>query len=70
MGEEFMAKVGKVGELDEEKERIAWWRPTAVPGFWYMTGSFLWSRSFSKPLALQIKAVEEGLNPDYYLSSK
>ncbi|KFY89265.1 hypothetical protein V498_06476 [Pseudogymnoascus sp. VKM F-4517 (FW-2822)] len=67
MGEEFMAKVGKMGELDEEKERIAWWRPTAVPGFWYMTGSFLWSRCFSKPLALQIKAVEEGLNPDYNL---
>jgi hypothetical protein len=23
MGREFMAKVGKVGELDEEKERVA-----------------------------------------------
>ncbi|KFX91454.1 hypothetical protein O988_07743 [Pseudogymnoascus sp. VKM F-3808] len=70
MGEEFMAKVGRMGELDEEKERIAWWRPTAMPGFWYMTGSFLWSRSFSKVLALQIKAVEEGLNPDYYRDLK
>jgi hypothetical protein len=42
-----------------------WWRPTALPGFWYMTGSFLWSRSYSKPLALQIKGIEEGLNLDY-----
>jgi hypothetical protein len=31
-----------------------------------MTGSFFWSRTFSKALALQIKAIEEGLNPDYY----
>jgi len=84
MGKEFIAKIGEVGALDEEGERIAvsvnfvwflgflltnfafqWWRPTALPGFWYMTGSFLWSRSYSKPLALQIKAIEEGLNLDY-----
>lgn len=45
---------------------VQWWSPTGVPGFWYMTGSFLWSRQFSKPLALQIKAVEEGLNAEYY----
>ena len=84
MGKELIAKIGEVGALDEEGERIAvsvnlvwflgfpltnfafqWWRPTALPGFWYMTGSFLWSRSYSKPLALQIKAIEEGLNLDY-----
>ena len=47
-----------------------WWRSSGVPGFWYMTGSFLWSRCFSKTLALQIKAAEEGLNGDYYLDSK
>jgi cation diffusion facilitator CzcD-associated flavoprotein CzcO len=89
MGKEFMAKVGQVGELDVEGERIGvsfkllWclgfvltnfrlqlWRPAAVPGFWYMTGSFLWSRTYSKPLALQIKAIEEGLNREHYSSSK
>ncbi|RDW62447.1 hypothetical protein BP6252_11880 [Coleophoma cylindrospora] len=69
MGDDIMAKVGQMGELDAETERTAWWRPTGAPGFWYMTGSFLWSRSFSKPLALQIKAIEEGLNPGYYPSA-
>ncbi|TVY94431.1 putative indole-3-pyruvate monooxygenase [Lachnellula willkommii] len=69
MGKEFSAKVGEVGSLDDEDERVAWWRPSAAaPGFWYMTGSLLWSRTFSKPLALQIKAIEEGLNPDHYPS--
>lgn len=31
-----------------------------------MTGSFMWARQFSLPLALQIAAVEHGLNKDYY----
>ena len=47
-----------------------WWRPSAAPGFWYMTGSFIWSRTYSKPLALQIKAIKEGLNVDYYTNRK
>lgn len=34
-----------------------------------MTGSFMWARQFSLPLALQIAAVEHGLNKEYYLST-
>lgn len=33
-----------------------------MPGFWYMTGSFMWSRQFAPLLALQIAAIEQGLN--------
>lgn len=36
-----------------------------MPGFWFMTGSFLWSRQFSPILALQIAAIEWGLNKEY-----
>lgn len=43
-----------------------WWRPTGVPGLWYMTGSFLWTQTFSAVLALRIAAIERGLNPAHY----
>lgn len=32
-----------------------------MPGFWFMTGSFMWSRQFAPILALQIAAIERGL---------
>ncbi|TDZ35577.1 putative indole-3-pyruvate monooxygenase YUCCA4 [Colletotrichum spinosum] len=66
MGPEVVGKLHKFGELDEEQERGGWWRSTGVPGFWYMTGSFMYCRQFSLPLALQIAAVEKGLNTSYY----
>ena len=31
-----------------------------------MTGNFVWARFMSKLVALQIKAVEDGLNTSYY----
>jgi hypothetical protein len=37
-----------------------------MPGFWYMTGSFLWSRQYSLAVALQIAAVEKGFNEAHY----
>ncbi len=66
MGPEIAGKVGAIGGLDAENERVGWWRPTGIPGFWYMTGSFLWCRQFSLPLALQIAAIERGLNNAHY----
>ncbi|KAF2163082.1 hypothetical protein M409DRAFT_68714 [Zasmidium cellare ATCC 36951] len=66
MGSAIKEKVGDIGHLDSEAERIGWWRPTGMPGLWYMTGSFLWTRTFSSVLALQIAAVERGLNSGYY----
>jgi putative flavoprotein involved in K+ transport len=37
---------------------------TAQPGLWFIAGSFAQCRIYSKYLALQIKAFEEGLLPD------
>jgi hypothetical protein len=37
-----------------------------LKGFWYMTGSFIWCRQFSALLAIQIDAVEKGLNESYW----
>ncbi|KAK8137121.1 hypothetical protein PG984_005061 [Apiospora sp. TS-2023a] len=66
MGAEVAKKLDNLGGLDHEAERIGWWRPTGIPGFWYMTGSFLWCRQFSLTLALQIAAIEKGLNQSHY----
>ncbi|KAJ6447277.1 Acetyl-coenzyme A transferase nodX [Purpureocillium lavendulum] len=54
MGDEVAAKLQGFGCLDSEQERNGWWRPTGIPGFWFMTGSFTWCRQFSRALALQI----------------
>ncbi|KAL4952904.1 flavin-binding monooxygenase [Aspergillus filifer] len=64
-GEIMDRVVGEICGLDESQERIGTWRPTGMPGFWFMTGSFLWSRQFSPVLALQIAAIEWGLNKEY-----
>lgn len=45
---------------------LQYYRPTGVPGLWYMTGSFTECRQFSALLALQISAVEQGLNDKYF----
>ncbi|ETN37530.1 uncharacterized protein HMPREF1541_07152 [Cyphellophora europaea CBS 101466] len=66
MGEDVLKRVGALGLLDAEGERIGWWRPTPIPGFWYMTGSFIWCRQFSALLALQIQAIEQGLNEEHW----
>ena len=67
LGQDVLDKVGDVGGFDEEAERIGWWRPMkAQKGLWYMTGSFLWVRQFSALLALQIAAIERGVNKDYW----
>ncbi|KAK6069247.1 flavin-binding monooxygenase [Seiridium cupressi] len=66
MGEDIAKKVGRLTRLDKEQERIGTWRPTGMPGFWYMTGSFLWCRQYSLALALQIAAVEHGFNKTHY----
>ncbi|KAH8194447.1 hypothetical protein TruAng_011391 [Truncatella angustata] len=70
MGEEVADKVGTIGFLDGEQERKGTWRPTGTPGFWYMTGSFIWCRQYSLVLALQIAAIEHGLNEAHYEQNK
>ncbi|ETI25130.1 hypothetical protein G647_04502 [Cladophialophora carrionii CBS 160.54] len=70
MGDKVADVVGDLGYMDSEQERIGWWRPTGWPGLWYMTGSFVWCRQYSPVLALQITALEQGLNPEYWEQKK
>jgi cation diffusion facilitator CzcD-associated flavoprotein CzcO len=53
-------RVGDVWGFDEEGEMRNIWRPSGHPGFWYMGGNLALCRYYSKILALQIKAIEEG----------
>ncbi|TQW00999.1 flavin-binding monooxygenase [Cordyceps javanica] len=68
LGKDLASKVDDpcVG-LDAETERLA--RPTGVPGLWFMAGSFMMCRQFSKLLAIQIAAVENGSNMTHFASS-
>jgi cation diffusion facilitator CzcD-associated flavoprotein CzcO len=60
-GNELAERVKPVWNLDPEGELNALWRDSGHPGFWYMGGSLAMVRIYSKFLALQIKALMEGL---------
>ncbi|KAE9407970.1 FAD/NAD(P)-binding domain-containing protein [Gymnopus androsaceus JB14] len=47
--------------LDEETEIKGVCRDLGVPNLWYMSGSLALGRIYSKHIALQIKAIEEGI---------
>nr|GAT42717.1 flavin-containing monooxygenase [Mycena chlorophos] len=47
--------------LDEEGELQGVWRDLGMRGLWYMFGNYALSRFHSKHVALQIKAMEEGI---------
>ena len=49
--------------LNEGGELANMWRPTAQPGLWFTAGSLAQCRIYSRYLALQIKAREDGLLP-------
>ena len=60
-GDEIADKCRDVWGFDEEGEFRTMWRQSGHPGFWFMGGNLAFSRYFGKFLALQIKALEEGL---------
>lgn len=60
-GDELADQVGDIWGFDEEGEMRTIWRPSGHPGFWFMGGNFAFCRYYSRLLALQIKAREEGL---------
>ena len=63
-GPEVAAKVGPVWGFDPATQELRnMWVPTAQPGLWFTGGSFAQCRMYSKYLALQIKAQEQGLRP-------
>ncbi|KAJ6606257.1 FAD/NAD-P-binding domain-containing protein [Mycena vulgaris] len=60
-GDSTMDQVGPVWGVDAEGELRGCYRPTGHPGLWFAAGDFYQSRTFSKQLALEIKAIELGL---------
>ncbi|HYN27677.1 MAG TPA: NAD(P)/FAD-dependent oxidoreductase [Burkholderiales bacterium] len=63
-GDGVADRVGPVWGIDEEQQELRnMWMRTGQPGLWFIAGSFAQCRIYSKYLALQIKAAEEGLIP-------
>ncbi|KAM5383363.1 hypothetical protein ACJZ2D_002056 [Fusarium nematophilum] len=61
LGDKVADRVGDIWDLDEQGEIRSIWRSSGHPQFWFMGGNLALCRSYSRLLALQIKAVEEGL---------
>ncbi|KAJ4513954.1 hypothetical protein HRR83_004881 [Exophiala dermatitidis] len=60
-GDELADRVGDIWGYNQEGEMRTIWQKTGHPGFWFMGGNLALCRYYSKILALQIKAIEEGL---------
>ena len=61
MGDAIAERIGEVWGFGEDGELRNMWRRTAQPGLWFTGGGLPHVRIFSKYLAMQIKAVEEGI---------
>ncbi len=68
-GEEVAERVGPIWGFGEGQELRNMYTRTGQPGLWFIAGSLAQCRINSKYLALQIKAIEEGLLPRGALSS-
>ena len=60
-GDEVADRTKDVWGFDEEGELRTMWRRTGHPGFWFFGGNLALCRYFSRMLAIQIKAIEEGI---------
>lgn len=63
LGDEVADRIGPVWGFDPRGELRNMWKRTAQKGLWFTAGSLAQCRIYSKYLALQIKACEEGLMP-------
>ncbi|EEQ84673.1 flavin-binding monooxygenase [Blastomyces dermatitidis ER-3] len=61
MGDKVADRLYPAWDLDDEGELNAIWRYSGHSNFWYMGGNLALCRLFSRLLALQILAMEEGL---------
>jgi len=62
-GEEVAGRVGTIWGFGDEQELRNMYVRTGQPGLWFIAGGLAQCRIGSKVLALQIKAIEEGLLP-------
>ena len=61
LGDAVADRVGPVWGFGDEGELNNMWKRTPQPGLWFTAGSLAQCRIFSRFLALQIKACEEGM---------
>jgi cation diffusion facilitator CzcD-associated flavoprotein CzcO len=61
LGDAIADRIGPVWGFDEGGELRNMWRRTAQTGLWFTAGSLAQCRIYSRYLALQIKALEEGI---------
>jgi hypothetical protein len=62
-GEDVTMRVGTIWGFGASQELRNMYTRTGQPGLWFMAGGLPQCRIYSKYLALQIKAIEEGLLP-------
>src|SRR5882757_5875508 len=62
-GDDVTDRVGTIWGFGEEQELRNMYTRTGQPGLWFIAGGLAQCRIGSKHLALQIKAIEEGLLP-------
>ncbi|KAJ4368433.1 hypothetical protein N0V83_006790 [Neocucurbitaria cava] len=60
-GDEVADRVSDVWGFNDEGEFRTMWQKSGHPGLWFMGGNLAISRYYSRILALQIKAIEEGI---------
>ena len=63
LGEAIGKKVGQVWGFGEDGEMRNMWKRTPQRGLWFAGGGFNNCRTYSRYVAMQIKAIEEGLLP-------
>jgi cation diffusion facilitator CzcD-associated flavoprotein CzcO len=61
LGEKIAQKVGPVWGIAPDGEMNNMWKRTPQKGLWFIGGSFANCRIYSRYVALQVKAIEEGL---------
>ncbi len=61
LGDAIADKIGPVWGYGDGAELRNMWVRTAQPGLWFTAGSLAQCRIFSRYLAIEIKALEEGL---------
>ena len=61
LGEEVAKKVGPVWGFGPDGEMSNMWKRTPQEGLWFVGGSFANCRTYSRYVAVQVKAIEEGL---------
>lgn len=61
LGEEMADRIGQIWGEDQDGELANMFKRTPQPGIWFIAGSLTQARIYSKYMALQIKALEEGL---------